>query len=59
MYYYWEKDGTRPSVFYNMPSGELKIIMAFFENEIEEKEKKEKLQAKIMKKQGFMCPAMM
>lgn len=45
MYYYWVNKGIRPSVFYSMPSGELKVIQAFYEKELEErKEFEEKYQ---------------
>ena len=36
MYYYWKKKGIRPSLFYAMDKGELKLIEAFFALEIEE-----------------------
>ncbi len=36
MYYYWKNGRIRPSVFYSMPKGELTVIQAFFEKEIEE-----------------------
>jgi len=39
MYYYWRTKGIRPSVFYNLPKGELMVITAFFEEEIKEKER--------------------
>lgn len=39
MYYYWKEKGIRPSVFYSMPIGERLIVQAFYENEIEEKNK--------------------
>lgn len=39
MYYYWRTKGIRPSVFYNMPKGELMVVMAFFEEEIKEKKR--------------------
>jgi hypothetical protein len=35
MYYYWVHGRIRPSFFYNLPLGELKIIQAFYELEIE------------------------
>lgn len=37
MYFYWKHKGIRPSVFYNMPKGELMVIQAFFEQEIAER----------------------
>ena len=37
MYYYWKHKGIRPSVFYAMPRGELLVVQAFFEKEIEER----------------------
>lgn len=36
MYYYWKNGRIRPSVFYSMPKGELTVIQAFFEKEVEE-----------------------
>ncbi|WP_432662441.1 hypothetical protein R9X47_18110 [Wukongibacter baidiensis] len=39
MYYYWNTKGIRPSVLYNMPKGELLLIMAFYEEEMKEREK--------------------
>lgn len=36
MYYYWKNGRVRPSVFYSMPKGELTVIQAFFEKEVEE-----------------------
>lgn len=39
MYYYWKHKGIRPSVFYSMPKGELTVIQAFYEKEIEERDK--------------------
>ena len=36
MYYYWKKSNIRPSVFYSMPKGELTVLQAFFEKEVEE-----------------------
>jgi hypothetical protein len=35
MCHYWISKGIRPSVFYNMPRGELTVISAFFELEME------------------------
>jgi hypothetical protein len=35
-YYYWKNGRTRPSFFYNLPKGELAIIRAFYEMEVEE-----------------------
>ena len=37
MYYYWTKKGIRPSVFYEMPKGELMVVQAFYEQEITDK----------------------
>ena len=42
MYYYWVNHGIRPSVFYSMPRGELKVIEAFFAREIKEREDAQK-----------------
>lgn len=39
MYYYWRRKGIRPSVFYSMPKGELTVIQAFYEKEIEDRDK--------------------
>lgn len=36
MYYYWKNGRIRPSVFYSMPKGELTVLQAFFEKEVEE-----------------------
>ena len=36
MYYYWKAKGILPSVFYKMPKGELTVLQAFFEKEVEE-----------------------
>lgn len=35
-YYYWVQGRIRPSFFYNMEKGELNIIRAFYELEVEE-----------------------
>ena len=37
MYYYWKNGRIRPSVFYSMPKGELTVLQAFFEKEVEER----------------------
>jgi hypothetical protein len=37
MYYYWVNRGIRPSVFYSMPRGELTVVQAFYERELEER----------------------
>jgi hypothetical protein len=37
MYYYWKSKGIRPSVFYSMPRGELTVLQAFYEKEVQEK----------------------
>lgn len=39
MYHYWNTKGIRPSVLYNMPKGELLLIMAFYEEEMKERER--------------------
>lgn len=36
MYWYWVRKGIRPSVFYSMPKGELTVIQAFYEKELDE-----------------------
>ena len=36
MFYYWKNGRIRPSVFYSMPKGELIVLQAFFQKEIEE-----------------------
>jgi hypothetical protein len=38
MYYYWVRKAIRPSVFADMGKGELEVIYAFFEQEIEERQ---------------------
>ena len=50
MFYYWKHKGIRPSVFYSMPKGELTVIQAFYEKEIEERDKvlKEMTQNKVV-----------
>lgn len=42
MYYYWRHGRVRPSVFYNMAAGEKMVIRAFFEQEIEDRNKENK-----------------
>lgn len=37
MYYYWVHGRVKPSVFYNMPKGELTVIQAFYEKEVKER----------------------
>jgi hypothetical protein len=37
MYFYWKHHGIRPSVFYSLPKGELTVIRAFYEKEVDEK----------------------
>lgn len=37
MYFYWRYGRVRPSVFYQMPRGELTVIQAFFEKEMEDR----------------------
>lgn len=37
MYYYWKHGRIRPSVFYTMPRGELTVLQAFYEKEMEER----------------------
>jgi len=54
MYWNWKKRGIRPSVIYSMPKGELTILRAFFELEMEEEKQKMKALEK-----GAMCPAML
>lgn len=39
MYYYWKHGRIRPSVFYSMPRGELIVLQAFYEQEVEENNK--------------------
>lgn len=36
MYWYWKTKGIRPSFFQDMPEGELNIIMAFYELELDD-----------------------
>ncbi|WP_165000430.1 hypothetical protein [Anaerophilus nitritogenes] len=36
IYYFWKTKGIRPSVIYNMPRGELILLMAFYEKEMQE-----------------------
>jgi hypothetical protein len=38
MYYYWVRKAIRPSFIANLGKGELEIIYAFFEREIEERQ---------------------
>jgi hypothetical protein len=52
MYWYWKKKGIRPSVFYQIPYGELTIIRAFYELEVEEENEKIKALS------GMPCPAL-
>lgn len=52
MFYYWKYHGIRPSVFYSMPKGELTVIQAFYEKELEERDK-------VLKEMGdnkVVCP---
>ncbi len=37
MYHYWVHGKVRPSVFYSMPRGELTVIHAFYEKEVQER----------------------
>ncbi|MED4973649.1 MULTISPECIES: hypothetical protein [Geobacillus thermoleovorans group] len=53
MYWYWKKKAIRPSVFYQIPYGELTIIRAFYELEIEEENEKIKALS------GMPCPALL
>ena len=54
MYYYWKHKGIRPSVFYAMPRGELLVLQAFYEREIEERNEA------IQKAEGkAICPMML
>lgn len=39
MYYYWKHGRVLPSVFYKMPRGELLVLQAFYEQEIEDNNK--------------------
>lgn len=48
MYYYWTRRGVRPSVFYNMSEGEKTVVRAFYELEIEEKNR--------LARQDHICP---
>ena len=52
MFYYWKHKGIRPSVFYSMPKGEWTVIQAFYEKEIEERDKV----LKEMAKNNVVCP---
>lgn len=52
MFYYWKHKCIRPSVFYSMPKGELTVIQAFYEKEIEERDKV----LKEMSKNNIVCP---
>lgn len=36
MYYYWRSKGIFPSVFYRLPKGELLVVQAFYEKELED-----------------------
>lgn len=36
MYYFWKHGRVRPSVLYSMPKGELTVIQAFYEREMQE-----------------------
>lgn len=36
LYYYWTRHGIRPSVIYDMPPGERRLVRAFFEFDREE-----------------------
>lgn len=53
MYYYWKKRGIRPSVFYSMPRGELAVIQAFYQRELEDQAKMLKM---IKDRGGAACP---
>ncbi|CAH0121049.1 MULTISPECIES: hypothetical protein [unclassified Paenibacillus] len=39
LYYYWSRKGIRPSEIHNMPAGERSLIRAFYELELEERER--------------------
>ena len=39
MYYYWKHGRVLPSVFYKLPRGELLVLQAFYEQEIDDKNK--------------------
>ena len=54
MYWYWKKNGIRPSVFYTMPRGELILIQEFFKMELEEEQEKREAFEK-----NPVCPAML
>ncbi|KIQ93884.1 hypothetical protein LH47_02034 [Anoxybacillus thermarum] len=53
MYWYWKKKGIRPAVFYQIPYGELTIIRAFYELEVEEENEKIKALS------GMPCAALL
>lgn len=53
MYWYWKKKGIRPAVFYQIPYGELTIIRAFYELEVEEENEKIKALS------GIPCAALL
>lgn len=48
MYYYWRYGRIRPSQIYEMLAGEKLLLRAFYELEVEEKNK--------MAKEGLSCP---
>nr|DAZ18585.1 MAG TPA: hypothetical protein [Caudoviricetes sp.] len=52
MFYYWKHHGIRPSVFYSMQKGELTVIQAFYEKELEERDKV----LKEMRDNKVVCP---
>lgn len=37
MYFYWKHGRVRPSVFYSLPKGELTVLQAFYQKEVEER----------------------
>ena len=39
MYYYWKHGRVLPSVFYKLPRGELLVLQAFYEQEIDDNNK--------------------
>ncbi len=53
MYWNWKKRGIRPSFFHGIPMGELTIIRAFYELEVEEENEKMKAMS------NMQCPSML
>lgn len=54
MYYYWKHGRVSPSVFYSMPKGELTVIQAFYEMEVEERNE----QIRKANEGKMVCPMM-